>query len=279
MNQHADSEAPEISLLAARQLKDYDACQPGMLFSEGIELDVVQGYALQKAVTHLRKARGEQLIGYKVGCTSQAIREQLGINHCVHGCLFDSEQYASGAVLFQQNFAKLAIEGELAIELAREPREEDFTGHALPSCICRVFPVIELHNHVMRGHRASAGELIANNAIHAGFVSGAHGRSSNHVSKDVANAAELVIFVDDQVIGRCDGPVLFQTIHSSLKWLWNELSQSGERLRAGQIILTGSIPKLFPVVDECCIRVVSVPFGEVTAHVTHGKAVLPVSPA
>ena len=179
MNGAAGSQMVEVGELAARQLKDYDSHQPGMLFAEGCVLDVSQGYELQNAVAKLRFQRGERMIGYKVGCTSSAIQEQLKITHRVRGFLFDTEQHESGVVLSHQSFANLAIEGELAIELSREPREEDFTGHSLPACISRVFPVIELHNHVMRGQQASAGELIANNAIHAGFVSGGGGLPSN----------------------------------------------------------------------------------------------------
>ena len=81
----------EVEELAARQLKDYDSHQPGMHFAEGCVLDVLQGYELQNAVAELRFQRGERLIGYKVGCTSSAIQEQLKITHRVRGFLFDTE--------------------------------------------------------------------------------------------------------------------------------------------------------------------------------------------
>ena len=274
MNGAAGSHMVEVGELAARQLKDYDSHQPGMLFAEGCVLDVSQGYELQNAVAKLRFQRGERLIGYKVGCTSSAIQEQLKISHRVRGFLFDTEQYESGVTLPLESFTNLAIEGELAIELSREPREEDFTGHLLPPCISRIFPVIELHNHVMRGQQASAGELIANNAIHAGFISGKGGLTSNHFSETMFDGSRLVIFRDNQLLDQCEGRLLLETIRSSLKWLWEELFRRGDRLHAGQIVLTGSVPKLFPVVDECCIRVESVPFGDVSAEVkerTHQK--------
>ena len=274
MNGAAGSQMVEVGELAARQLKDYDSHQPGMLFAEGCVLDVSQGYELQNAVAKLRFQRGERLIGYKVGCTSSAIQEQLKITHRVRGFLFDTEHYESGVALSRQSFDNLAIEGELAIELSREPREEDFADHLLPPCISRIFPVIELHNHVMRGQQSSAGELIANNAIHAGFVSGGGGLSSNCFSETMFDEARLVIFRDNQLLDQCEGRLLLETIHSSLKWLWEELFRRGDRLHAGQIVLTGSVPNLFPVVDECSIRVESLPFGEVTAEVkerTHQK--------
>ena len=257
----------EVGELAARQLKDYDSHQPGMLFAEGCVLDVSQGYELQNAVAKLRFQRGERLIGYKVGCTSSAIQEQLKISHRVRGFLFDTEQYESGVALSRQSFDNLAIEGELAIELSREPRDEDFADHLLPPCISRIFPVIELHNHVMRGQQALAGELIANNAFHAGFISGKGGLTPSHFSETMFDGARLEIFLNNQLLGRCEGQLLLETVCSSLKWLWHELLQSGEQLHAGQIVLTGSIPNLFPVVDECYIRVESVPFGDVSAEV------------
>ena len=266
MNETAGSHMVEVGALAARQLEDYDAHQPGMLFAEGCVLDVLQGYELQNAVAKLRFQRGERLIGYKVGCTSSAIQEQLKISHRVRGFLFDTEQYESGVALAQQSFDNLAIEGELAIELSREPREEDFADHLLPPCISRIFPVIELHNHVMRGQQASAGELIANNAIHAGFISG-KGVTPSCCSETMFDGARLEIFLNKQLLGQCEGQFLLETIRLSLKWLWQDLLQSSERLHAGQIVLTGSVPNLFPVVDECCIRVESVPFGDVAAAV------------
>ena len=267
MNKSTGSQMAQVGALASRQLDDYDSHHPGMLFAEGLVLDVQQGYELQNAVAELRYQRGERLIGYKVGCTSSAIQEQLKISHRVRGLLFDTEQYESGVALSLQSFANLAIEGELAVELSREPREEDFTSHLLPGCISRIFPVIELHHHVMRGQQASAGELIANNAIHAGFISGGCGLSSNCFSESMFDEARLVIFQDNQLLGQCDGRLLLETMRSSLKWLWLELLQSDDRLRAGQVILTGSVPNLFPVTGACCLRLESMPFGEVAAEV------------
>lgn len=260
MDRSSDSNASQLEQWAARQLADFDARNPGTLFAEGLVLDVDRAYALQSAVSQLRRQRGEQVIGYKVGCTSPAIRTQLGIDHCVTGRLYDSEQYTTGAVLSRKNFANLAIEGELAIELSREPTVDDFSGTEMPQCIARVFPVIELHHHVMRGHEPSPGELIANNAIHAGVVAG-----SGIKAEAVAGTPKLAVYSDDQLLENCDGASLVETISSSLAWLIETLSASGDHLRAGQIVLTGSIPSLFPVHDDCRIRVETTPFGCVEA--------------
>lgn len=262
MTQTENSVTSRIGQWASRQLADYDAHNPGSLFAESVVLNVAQGYELQSAVAELRRRRGERIIGYKVGCTSSKIRAQLGIDHCVTGRLYDSERHASGAVLSRTEYANLAIEGELAVELSREPTENDFSGVEVPACVARVVPVIELHNHVLRGEQPSAGELIAHNAIHAGFVAGC-GVSR----KDARGDPSLAIFADDRLLDECEGPALIQTIRSSLEWLMEIVRDRGDRLSAGQIILTGSIPSLIPIGEDCRIRVDAPPFSAVEVKI------------
>ncbi|HJN10346.1 MAG TPA: hypothetical protein QF564_16790 [Pirellulaceae bacterium] len=258
MNQSPASVTSRIRRWASRQLADYDARQPGSVFAEGVVLDVAGGYELQSAVAQLRRDRGERIIGYKVGCTSPTIRAQLGIDHCVTGRLYDSELHPSGAVLSRKGFTNLAIEGELAVELSHTPTEKDYSGCEIPTCVARVFPVIELHNHVMRGEQPSAGELIAHNALHAGFVAGC-----GVISGESLDEPSLAIFADDRLLDECEGVLLKQTIQSSLKWLMEMVRDRGDRLSAGQIILAGSIPSLIPIGEDCRIRVNAPPFGSV----------------
>ncbi|MGY8769060.1 MAG: 2-keto-4-pentenoate hydratase [Pirellulales bacterium] len=251
----------QIDQWAVRQLGDYDAHNPGTIFDEEIVLNVEQGYQLQAAVTQLRCDRGENVIGYKVGCTSPAIRAQLGIDHCVTGRLFDTEKHTSGTTLSRSQFANLAIEGELAVELLHEPTEDGFREEGLPECAARVFPVIELHHHVLRGENPSPGELIANNAIHAGFVLG-----KGMDREEISGNHRLSIYSDNSLLEQCEGLALIQTIHSSLKWLMEVVKDRGEHLEAGQIILTGSIPSLIPIKTNCCIKVDAGPLGQVEAQ-------------
>jgi 2-keto-4-pentenoate hydratase len=249
---------------AARQLADYDARQPGSIFAAGLELTVPEAYALQAAIAELRYRRGERLIGYKVGCTSAKVRSQLGIDHCISGRLFDTEQHRSGASLARARFANLAIEGELAVELKREPVQDDFVTGKIPACVSRILPVIELHHHRLRGAQPSAGELIAHNAIHAGVIAGPGLPPEDLSDMDWS----LDIYADDQRLEQCAGPVLVHTISSSLQWLTNHLRAHGEQLQAGQRVLTGSIPSLLGITEACHLRVTAAPVGEVTAKIT-----------
>ena len=251
----------DMHQLAVRQLDDYDRCKPGTMFSEEITLGVSDAYRLQAGVYQLRLDRGEQLAGYKVGCTSPTIRAQLGIDHCIVGRLYVSECHASESVLSRGSFANLAVEGELAIVLSRAPVAGDFVPGFIPSCVSEIFPVVELHHHVSRGSQPSAGELIANNAIHAGFVRG--DGVALHQVRDSADGSSLQILIDGKVVEVCEGSLLIETIRTSLEWLQAHLKEAGEELLPGQIVLTGSIPPLIPIADNSQVKVESLPFGSV----------------
>lgn len=233
------------------------------MFADGLELGVEDAYRLQAAVYGLRLDRGEQLAGYKVGCTSPTIRVQLGIDHSIAGRLYESECHANQSVLSLNRFDHLSIEGELAIELLRAPIAEDFKSGGIPNCVSKVFPVIELHHHVTRGAQSSAGELIANNAIHAGFIRG-EGMQVKQF-ETLATDWTLDMFVAGVLTEQCRGRQLLKTIRSSLQWLQEHLDQMGELLLPGQIILTGSIPPLIRVNRESQVKVTTTPFGDVEA--------------
>ena len=110
----------DLNELAVRMLGDYDARTPGQLIGELIDLTTGQAYALQTEIARLREERGEKVIGYKVGCTSRTIQDQLGIKEPIFGRLFDPECHRSGVHLPYKRYANLAIEGELAIRLLRD---------------------------------------------------------------------------------------------------------------------------------------------------------------
>lgn len=251
---------------AERQLADYDAKCPGTMFGEGVELNLQQAYQLQDSVSQLRSERGERVIGYKVGCTSPTIRAQLGIDHCISGRLFDSEYHRSGVTLSRSSFANSAIEGELAVELSRSPASDDFSLNRIPACVKRIFPVIELHNHVARSSKPSAGELIANNAIHAGFCAGDGIAGTAHNTHKHDEAQSLTIYINDRIVGACSEVQLIRTINDSLRWLSLHLRERNEQLRSGQIVLTGSLPPLIPINGDCVVRIDAGRFGIVEAE-------------
>ena len=85
---------------------------------------------------------------------------------------------------------------------------------------------------------------------------------------DACEDPSLAILADGRLLEECAGFELIQTIHSSLKWLMEILQDRGEQLSGGQTILTGSIPILIPLHEDCCVRIDAPPFGSVEVQFT-----------
>jgi 2-keto-4-pentenoate hydratase len=251
----------ELHELATRQLADFDARTPNRMFSEPVELKTAQAYDIQEEVARLRERRGEKIIGYKVGCTSAAIQQQLGISEPIFGRIFETGGHAAGVRLSCGDYANPAVEGEFAVRLARNLPGSPLSDEQYLEAIQDIFPVIELHHFVLQSARPSCQELIASNGMHAGFVLAEKQRGvmpggNPGLTIGITSASGGVI-AKSSTISR---PI------ESLRWLTGRLAEHGLFLSAGQIVLTGSPMQLFPVAPGSHVIVEAESMGQSRAE-------------
>ena len=228
----------DLNKLAARQLKDYRAVNPGTCFADpGFELDINSAYQLQDAVKELRLREGDVVAGYKIGCIGENVKKQFGMDGPIRGIIFESEIVRSPHELSIDSFYNLAIEAEMAFIVGNSGEIE------------HVFPIIELHNFVFRAPRKSLSELIANNGLNKGVVF-----PERQWQKALAlfdDTSVLSLEINGTVIDSGDlwpmvgGPV------ASLNWLEKHLLDHSLKLSSGDIVLGGTALGLYPVqVDD-----------------------------
>ena len=228
----------DLVRLARSQLADYDARRPGTMFAGmGMALAVDDAYRLQIETVRLRRQRGDVVAGYKIGCVSETIRRQLGIDHPVFGHVFRHEIRASPAILSTSEFSRPGIEGEFAVELKEAIRHPSDLRNAPGRFVGEVYPVIELHNYLFRAPEPSAAELIANNALHAGVVVPAEktsflGERSIEIRVSIDNGIDAKAVVD---------PL------ATLPELVSRLDAYGIQPARGDLLLTGSPLPLYTV--------------------------------
>ena len=243
-----------ISEAAKRLLEDYDAGRPGSIFEEvELTLSIEQAYDLQFEVAALREARGEQVAGYKIGCISDIMQKQLGIDHPVFGHIWDTELYPSGVQLRAEKFDGLAIEGELAVRILDDVQSPESLKQN-PSVIGEFHAVIELHNYVFRGPESiRAAELIANNAIHAGVVI----RDLYSNASNVSPHSKLQVHRNGENIGAAVTAHIQHGAFDVVESVVKHLSRRGCSLKRNQLILTGSPLPLWKVERGDAIEVTS----------------------
>lgn len=248
----------DLAVVAERMLHDLDAHSPGTIFAEGLRLSLADAWKLQTAVANLREARGESVVGYKIGCVCEANQKANGLDHPVWGRLWSTEQHASGATLEKADFANVGIEGEFAVEIVRDIQRDETELTSLAAAIGRVYPVIELHNAVMRGEPPRGHELIANNAIHAGVVRGV-GRS------DLAESisTDLAVLFDGKIVDSWNTLTWPADILQALSWLVQQLAKHDKHIKQGDLILTGAFGPVLPLGEGTHVAVTSSAFGDV----------------
>jgi 2-keto-4-pentenoate hydratase len=235
-----------LELIAERQWRDYQARTPGTYFAKQSAscLDLMQAYAIQRAVAAIRLAAGETLVGYKVGCTGPGTMAQFGMEGPIRGRLFGSEVYRSGAALDPDAFASLAIEAEMAIRIGDN------------GDIAAVFPIIELHNFVFRASRKTLVELVANNGLNAGIIIPA---GDLEIPAAVfLPEAKLGVRINGRMVDDAGLWPLPGGAEASLDWLRRDLARDGLSLKPGQIVIAGTPLGLYPVhpgdTIESCIN-------------------------
>ena len=244
--------------LARRMLAAYDARTQGLFVGTPLDLTTTQAYALQSEIVRLREQRGERVIGYKVGCTSEAIQNQLGVREPIFGRIFDTDCFPSGARLSYARFANLAVEGELAVRLGQDFPDSTVSQAACWAAIEAVFPVIELHHYVLHAASAPGPQLIASSGMHAGLVLA----DPASVRSEPGNCADrLSIQINQVIVGSVEEAKSLTSPVESLRRLAVRLAQFGLHLCKGQVILTGSPMNLYPVAPGSRIVVEAPPLG------------------
>jgi len=223
-----------LAALADRQWRDYRARDPGTCFADpGFTLDLQQAYELQGAVSALRLADGDRVVGYKVGCTGPGTTAQFEMAGPIRGYLYKSEVRRTGVTLDLVDFAQLAIEGEMAIRIGEDGKIE------------AAFPVIELHHFIFRGPRRTLVELVANNGLNAGIVVPEEGWLSSLTHP--GGSPLLTVKIGTRVVESGDLWPMAGGAAASVDWLRQHLAEFGLALTPGQIVLSGTPLGLYPV--------------------------------
>ena len=100
-----DLSLKEIEKFSNKILEDYDNKIPSSIFKEKKRITNEEALLVQSNVAKLRQKRGEEIIGYKIGCVSKDTQKKMGFNQPASGYLWNTELYKSGVTLHKKDFS------------------------------------------------------------------------------------------------------------------------------------------------------------------------------
>jgi 2-oxo-3-hexenedioate decarboxylase/2-keto-4-pentenoate hydratase len=202
--------------------------------------DEAEGYRIQDAVHAVLAPQIGPLVGYKIGCTSAVMQRYLGIPHPCGGGVFARGVHASGVSLRHADYVRVGVECEIAVRMGRDLAPGDaFTADSVAGAIDAYHPAIEIVDDRYADWRTiGAPALVADDFFAAGCVLGA--AVPRAAAPDLL-AVTGVALINGVEVGRGSGADVLGHPHAALAWLAGHLAAQRKILRAGQIVLTGSL--------------------------------------
>lgn len=206
--------------------------------SPPIALDAA--YRLQDQLRETLVARGERVIGWKTGLTSRGVQQAMGIHHPVSGFLLGDGVYASGDTVPLTRFAELVVEAEIAFVMKRDLAGPGVTPVGALLAVEGALPALELPDLRWDG-KPTGGDLVADGVAGNAIVLG-------QPLTPVAGldlALEGVVYeMSGQIVATNAAAEVLGNPLNSLAWLANNLGERGLGLRAGDLVMSGSISLL-----------------------------------
>ena len=200
-------------------------------------------YAIQTALYQAKLAEGRKVIGWKIGLTSKAMQSALGIDIPDSGILFDDMLFQSGAEIPKGRFIQPRMEAEIAFVMKAPLGGAEVTRADVLAATDYVTPAIEiLDTRILRadpatGQTRKVFDTISDNAANAGIVLGTQQHSPDQVDLRWVGA---MVFRNGEIEETGLGAGVLNDPAESVVWLARRMSQYGQKIEAGQVILSGS---------------------------------------
>lgn len=223
-------------------------------------ITVEEAYRIQSVNIDARIAAGARIVGKKIGLTSPAIQQMLGVDEPDYGQLLDDMLLYQGVDCEVAGLLQPRIEGEIAFVLDRDLQGPGITPTDVARATAGVTPALEIIDSRVRDWKIKIQDTIADNASAAAFVIGAsltplNGLDLRHVG--------FVLTQNGRLAGTGAGAAVLGSPLQSVAWLINKMGEMGIGLKAGEIILSGTPSAAVPVNSGDAIHLVVDRLGEV----------------
>ncbi|TPG84558.1 2-keto-4-pentenoate hydratase [Pseudomonas mandelii] len=200
-------------------------------------IDRLAGYALQREALDHRQAAGERLSGWKIAFAGSAAQKRLGLDEPVYGGLMDTMIVEPGTAVAFSRLIQPKLEIELAFVLGRALAPGDYRDEDILAAIGDVAPAFEIADCRWQGWDFGVGAFLADNAAAGLYYLGSRIPFDpvHHVSVAYRLECDGARCGSGDTRDREDSPL------ANLCWLIRRLLADGQRVEAGQVVLSGAL--------------------------------------
>jgi 2-keto-4-pentenoate hydratase len=255
-----DAASTEAFDILARARADRRPCPPVRTILPPGDIDTA--YAVQSAWVAGQLAAGDRVIGRKIGLTNAAVQAQFGVGEPDFGTLLASMDCPEGAPVDTGRLLQPRIEAEIAFILARDLDAPDLGPDDVLAATGEVAAALEIVDSRVAGWDISIVDTVADNASAGLFTLGRDRRPPGGLD---LTGCPMLLRRGAEEVSRGTGAASLGHPAIAVAWLANAARSYGHPLRAGEIVLSGSLGPIVSVVrgDEFTAEIGGL--GRVTA--------------
>jgi len=197
---------------------------------------IAEAYAAQEAYYRMAEPVYGAVEGAKIATTTKVMQQLMGIDHPCGGAIFARTIHRSPAKLHAADFVNLRIESEIALMLGRDlpAAAAPWSRETVAPAVAGAMPAFELIEDRHADYaKTEVTSLIVENCWNGGVVIGA----PRSVPVDTLIGVKGRLMMD----GKPAGEGAAEDPCATLAWLANHVAERGRDLKAGMVVITGSV--------------------------------------
>ena len=238
---------PQQLSRAARSLRD--ASRSGEFIAPLREtypdMDAEAAYAIQRINTEQRLAEGRRIVGCKIGLTARAVQAQLGVDQPDFGMLFDDMGYGDGEPVPVSVLQQPKIEAEVAFVFGRDLDVESPTQVDVLNAIDYALPALEIVGSRIANWNIKFVDTVADNASSAAYVLGGTPKKLSELDLRLCGMA---MNRRGEPVSVGAGAACLGNPLNAVVWLARTMARLGRPIKAGDLVLSGALGPMVPVV-------------------------------
>ncbi|KAF1716208.1 2-oxo-3-hexenedioate decarboxylase [Pseudoxanthomonas yeongjuensis] len=208
------------------------------------QMNVADAYRIQERLRELKQAQGLRIVGMKMGLTSHAKMQQMGVDTPIYGFLAEDNAVPDGGVVEVKHLIHPKVEAEIAFVMREPLSGPDCDAAKVLAATDFVLAAIELIDSRYENFRFDLPSVIADNTSASRYVLGS--RATAVAGLDLETLG-VVLERNGQVVEVGAGAAVLGNPAQAVAMLVNMLAARGQTLPAGSVVLSGAITAAIPV--------------------------------
>ena len=216
--------------------------QPLTARHEGITID--DAYRIQQHMLGRRLSEGQTVVGKKIGVTSKPVMQMLGVSQPDFGYLLSGMIADQVSAVPFDSLIQPRAEGEIAFVLKRDLKGPHVTNADVLAATEGVMACFEIVDSRIDNWKIKIQDTVADNASSGVFVLGSALVAPRSID---LNLCGMVLERNGEIVATGAGAAALGSPVNAVAWLANALGRFDIALKAGEVILSGSLAAMIPV--------------------------------